>query len=334
MNITESPKQYSSVFKPACFTVSGIDTPQCDVQILNGQNEVLGTKRFRGVTSCRVNAAPYMRTQIDVDPMGDYFTDVYATERSAECKIKCGGKVSQPVHMTAATDTAPTFRLLSDIAPARTIGRGQWDELSFITPDAIVDVTVQMYGDGLDAEISLSGSTAGKEIMTMVVHADDIAEMFAASTGKEPEELEQFTVEIEADGTHVATINYSMDSPQAGMRLGWVNEYGCMDYFSFPVICSRSVTVQKQKILSADGYTITGLRRDESTVVSSGYRKEKEILALSAILSAPKVWRTDGEKPLRMDVATTQVERMRHNRPAELRITLRESQPQVPQTMQ
>jgi len=334
MNITATPQQYSSVFKPACFTISDIDTPQCDVQIMNDANEILGIKRFRGAASCSVNVAPYMRTRIRVEPMPDYFTGLYATARAARCTIKCDTTVSPPVYMTASADTVPTFRLLSNLDSSRRIGRAEWDELSFIAPNAIVDVNILMYGAGESADIGLGGESVGNDMMTLVVCTDDIAEIFAERTGKKAEELEQFTVEIQADYMHVATINYSVDTSQAGMRLGWVNEYGCMDYFSFPVVCSRSVTVRKQKILASGGYAITGQSRDESTVVGSGYRKEDEIRALSAILSSPKVWRTDTDRPQRMDVTTTHVESMLYGRPVEIKITLRESQPPVCRTMQ
>ena len=191
-----------------------------------------------------------------------------------------------------------------------------------------------MYGAQADASIALTGEQLGQDIITTVLRTDDMAEMFAEQTGKKPEELEGFTVEIYADYVHVATLNYRVDDSAGGMRLGWLNRYGVMDYFTFPVVCSRSLAVEKSRVLSGEGYRISGMNTEESAVISSGYRPTDEIRALAAILSSPAVWQIEKDTLTRMDVTTAAMERMRYGQPTEIKITLRNAQSHVPQITQ
>lgn len=327
MNIESTPAQYGSVFGEACFAITGIEDEQCDVQIIRyDTGKTLGVKRFRGVQSCRVNAAPYMRTELDIRPMNDFFTGLYTSGRTVSCAVACGDTMSEAVLLTAAAVETATGKLLSDIASVRSIGHGDWDELSFIAPFSIVEMNILMYGAQASANVNISEDQLGADIIAAVVCTDDIAEMFSQQTGKQPDELEEFTVEIYADYVPVTSVNYRVEPSANGMRLGWVNRYGCMDYFSFPVVCSRSLSVEKSRILSGEGYRTIGINAEESAVVSSGYRPKDEIRALAAILSSPAVWRSEQGVLDRMDITTGQVECMRYGEPTEIRITLRPAQ--------
>lgn len=334
MNIQSETKPYASVFADACFTISGIDTPQCDVDILRyDTGRKLGTKRFRGIESCTVNVAPYMRPQFDIRPMNDFFTGVHPSGRAVSCAIMCEEIMSEHVILTAASTELSVKKLLSDITSPRTIGRGEWDELSFIAPFALIEMNITMSGALADASVTFSGEQLGEDMITAVVCTDDIAEMFAEQTGKQPEELECFTVEITADYTHVATVHYLVEDSDKGMRLGWVNRYGCMDYFSFPIICSRSLSVEKSRILTEKGTRTIGISQRESSVISSGYRPSDDIRAIAAILASPSVWQTDCGMLSRMEITTATVENMRYGEPMEVKITLNRAQAPVPQIM-
>lgn len=336
MNVISYPDQYGSVYADACFSISGLTGDSTDVEILGGDDaRIVGVKRFYKTESCRVNVAPYMRRRFDIRPMNDYFTGLYdSTERAITCAVRCGTQSSESVYLTASSTGVATGRLLSDMPKSRTISSGQWDELSLLSPDEMVVVTIYMHGAGCDASVELTQQTLGADIATIVVDADDIAEMFVAETGKNKELMESFTIEIDSDYAPLATVFYKMDYSGCGERLAWVNRYGCVDYFTFPIVSSSTLSVEKQRIATPDGYRVVGVDSRRSTVLNSGYKSCGEVDALAAILASPRVWKISrGRIVTLMDVQTAQMQCSRYDRPLTVKLTLREAQPAVPQIM-
>ena len=84
-----------------------------------------------------------------------------------------------------------------------------------------------------------------------------------------------------------------------GVRIAWINRYGCVDFWNFDFCRERKLTVEAKKIYTGNaGYKTLGATAETTYTVETRELTQEILAALSQILYSPAVWivGTDGTR--------------------------------------
>lgn len=306
MVVTNFPKPYQSAFREACFTLDGAQTDgNTDVGIFaSGVAEPLGVKRLYGTGAKSVNVAPYLRRLFSPEPLCAKPHAIYeAAGRVVSCRVEVPGFSSAAVPLTFGTEDAPTDAALSARGERVVIRPGERDELSVIASGGRVEPAVLFSVGGVEHRDDSYYAFMTSKPVVMVVDADVAGATFERLTGLPAEEMTEFTVEL-ALGEAVVRRRYAVDrTSRGGVRLAWVNRFGAVDCYTFPVVAEKRISGERTRILSAGGYRTVATASETSEVLVSDQCDTATGEWLSEIWSSPVVWRIAGSEFERVEVA-------------------------------
>lgn len=304
------PKPYQSAFRDACFVLGGLYAfSGMDIEISSLSHLApLGVKRIYTDGTAAVNAAPYIRRLLSPEPMcGDPLGIAVGPGRAVTCRICSGNYVSAVVYLTAGTEDAPVSRILSESPGTAKISFGETDEISVITAGNRARPVISFSHGGVEYTDSSLTAYEGSEMMTLVVNADDVGEVFAGHTGADAGEMTEFTVSLRiAAGSSEVVVSRRYEvvrNTGAGCRLAWVNRYGAVDYYTFPNTVGGNVSGSRERIYTADGYRTVATAAETSETLLSEQCGADGVKWLSEIFSSPAVWRIDGADYEKVEVA-------------------------------
>ena len=86
-------------------------------------------------------------------------------------------------------------------------------------------------------------------------------------------------------------MRYSVKPQRKGAtRMAWISDSGAIEYYTFPLSHKTSHSVEKQAVLTHEGFCSVRGRSRETNSLSSRFEPSATIAALAQITSAPKVW--------------------------------------------
>ncbi len=301
MYVISTPAPYGSIFRSPVFrfgdatSASGIDF---SVNV-SGVSNTVNTKRLYPSGTASVNAAPYLRGQLRIEPLTAYSMNIgFVNSRIARCRVTADGIASPQVPLTGGTEDATPFKVLS-AAPEKSVLRpGECDEIAFITGAGyVVKPFVSMrYGNALSTYSGLMPVT-GDGVIAMPVVMSEVDKLFTQTTGKAAENLVEFTVSLRitpsGGGSDLYLQRfYKVDrNSVGGVRLAWVNRYGSVDYHTFPE--SRGVVFEgnRTRIQTPDGPRTVATAAKCTETFASGPCDPATAEWLAEIFSSPAVWK-------------------------------------------
>lgn len=326
MDFTNIPEQFSGSGKAALYRIEGLPHDAVThVQIIDSDtSEILGVKRFSKRPSVEVNISPYLRSRLAPEPLpGGECSFRMASGRSVAAIVKVGSAVSTERIFTAGVGDVDEYGLQTLMAGPRFISRGEYDEISFVSPGGAADFTVSMIMDDEHCVMRSDEYILDRGPATLVVDVDRLRE-FAAGYGFDFDKCRGLRVCISAAGRDIAEIPYEIVAGAEGSaRVCWLNDLGGIDYFTFRFPQTEEAVAHTSKALGRQAYRSGGLRRERLLSVASEYLPYNSMKALAGLISSPKVWllRSAGFVPV--DILTDSVA-VRSDSLCGMKLTLRE----------
>lgn len=237
----------------------------------------LATKCFVDVNSCRFDITPAVQRNIayrpqhypsGFPPLNDRYLRVEVAARQGAA---AGEEVTAPQcrFFSSTAGLTPAPRLLTTMPLQRILRTDEEEELA-IAADAPVHLTLT------------ARSRKGETVHRFYSPGEGI--VFFHLLGAQYAEAEQ--VEVAAEGCD--PVIYTMAAPLSeGVRLAWRTTLGSLEHYTFPVVHTSSLTADREKQFSREGYRrpVQRLRK-----LVSAYESRPVLEALAELLSAPQVW--------------------------------------------
>ena len=216
---------------------------------------------------------------------------------------------------TAAAAPARTFlpgaeaaeapALLTRMPLNRLIPEGTCDELTLLADSSVTVTVTAQAGDTTTAE-SYRTEEAG-------LH------QFRLDTPDFPG-AETVTVDAGACGTVTYTV---IPALEGALRLAWRSSAGSVEHYTFPVVRTSTIRVDKQRAEGPEGRVAAVVGTDRETLLVSAYESRPILEALAEVAAAPEVWLADGNAYTPADVTTDEAVVSRHGSLSCLEITIR-----------
>lgn len=283
--ITSIPKDFTPIHRGLIFCVESDDVADLEIKILNAESQnVAGTKRFTAVTEAVIDIAPYITrftamrqpligsSRLEELPSDSYY--IIATDGQ-------NSETSDVVIVSCNLDT-PQQGVNTVMPLPRNIVYGEQDDVRLQAPilSTVVAEVVSDRGESLTLEL-LSGSGA------VVLHLS--TEDFSPLT-------KSLTVTLYFNDILNQSFTYSI-IPQYGgsQRVAWVSQSGTIERYTFPVIESQELTVNRHAVTHSGNLKQTVRYTTKRTyTLNSECENTKTIESLSAIIAAERVWFENG----------------------------------------
>lgn len=325
------PENYQGAYADLLYGISDAN-PQQPVEVaVYGESAArpVGVKRLRGQAEYTVNIAPYMRRQLDPVPQYMPRCVVYNPEgRVAEGQITVGTETTAIRCFTAGIKGARMMELMSEAPLEQSIAPGETDELSVIAPfDEPTFFYGYLYTEDNSEEFVFSRAALGTgKPFCLAVNMDEVAQ-WAAVSGRQGslEGYAQLVVCLERNGVVSPVRRYRLRRPDGRtMRLCWVNPLGGIDFYTFAVCAKTTVTAEKSRAYTRDGFTVYGSHGRTEWELRSQYEGHTEAEWLAGVIASPRVWICRGQSFVPADVVTDRIE-FSAAAPVSITIRVRES---------
>lgn len=300
MKFTLLPKTYSSYREPLIYEFDTQAAPaDVEVRVVEATTgEVIGRKMLYGVSTARVDIAPFVRRAAEVKlPDKVEYSQMLTTGVQIKVKVEVAGVSSSARNFIAAKiDTSKThFMLLSEQISRRTMARDEFDIIPFYSsPDAVVEVLVEAMGKSY-GYLTLEHATGGQAAVAVT----------ALDFDDGPEELR---VTFKVDGEVEAELEYELKANLRGARrLAWLNSSRSPELYTFPMRKSVLVESVRHHIESMLGREAAAVERNGELKVLSAYEPQAQLEALGRIIHSERVWLVEGCVPSRVELRAERV---------------------------
>ena len=314
VNFYEVPDEYSSVFSPLVYRLSGIAAGETvEVAVArSGDERPLGMKRIVGGDGASVNISGYVRRCLSPSPFPADILSLDVDEgRCVTVLLAAGGAVSAGRTYTCAAVPLSYMDLLTAMPDRRRIAWDESDEISVLPGGGALRYRWKVTGTGGAYEYESEDYDAPFGIVSLAFGMPAVAAALAGR-GLRKEDYDVVEVDIVRLGESIARVVYDIaERPEGAVRLCWLNVFGGFDYHTFGTPSGEYLVVERSDADYAD--TAPRFRgRWRRQELTSGYMPRAWIEALAGITASPLVWRVDeegfipvnvqaGEIPLRSD---------------------------------
>ena len=294
MQFTQIPQQLAPLGGEIRYAVEQNAAGNLDIRIVEEDSEkLLGAKRFAETTSADFDAAPILRRAVRFVPQTGSTGFQPTANRTVTARVEALETGSETIAATAPARTflpgnetpeAPCIRTTMPLE--RLIPEGAADELTLWSDEACVVTVSGHSADSVTAENYQSEST-GLQIFRL-----DTRDFPACET-------------LTVDAGECGVVRYTViPATQEAVRMAWRSRCGSIEHYSFPVMRSTTLRVSRQRAETADGHLVTAVETDRETELVSAYEIPEMLETLAGIVTAPQVWRVDGEAYTPVDVVT------------------------------
>lgn len=298
MTFSQIPSQYAPLGAEVLYAVEHSAAEDLDIRIADRSGSTLyGTLRFVASAAARFDAAPFLRRALHFLPVVSDTGFYAATGRTVTATVAVGPSGTLP-DGAAATAPERTFlagrtqvaapALLTTLPLQRLIPEGARDELTLLAPDSgTVKATVTARSADTMTAQSYSAFLKGPVLFVL-----DTRDFPGADT---------LTVEI--DG--FATVEYTVvPAAEQAVRVAWRSSAGSVEQYSFPVVRTTTVQVEKLRAEGPEGLVAVPRRREATRTLVSAYETEAMLTALAELVESPEVWVVGEDSCTPIDVAT------------------------------
>lgn len=305
MRIIITPQQYSGAFSDLIYKIDECNSQQVtEVEIwCSSKAEPVGMKRFIGDDTYIINTSNYVSRFLDVNPIiSDNCEIISSTNRTVQTKIKIGNVYSAERSVTAGCIASEFTKAMSNSPYFLDIAPGESDEISVMAYPRNIGANITIYGEGIKSTITFPNVSATLDVCTFVFNMDNIATLFSITDWNKIWEME---VNVLANTSTIISRRYNIKrNTSIATRLCWLNPYGAIDYYTFPITLSRQVKASKSKIYSQFGYATYGNTAETVTALKTAYESPSTLEWLAEIITSPRVWIIDNKTLTPVDVVS------------------------------
>ena len=298
MNFTQIPPLYAPLGAEAVYVVEDSAADDLDIRISDTSGLTLyGTLRFAATSAARFDIAPFLRRALHFELVvrGTGFHP--ATGRSVEAMVAAGRVGTLPDGAMATVPGRPFLAgkecatapaLLTTFSLQRLIPEGASDELTLLAPDSgpVKATVTARSADSLSAQ-SYTSKSGGPVLFVL-----DTRDFPGAGT---------LSVGIEGIGT----VEYAVvPAAEQAVRLAWRSSAGSVEQYSFPVVRTASVQVEKLRAEAPEGTVPLLVGREVRRTLVSAYETEEVLMALAEVIESPEVWVVGAKACTPIDVLT------------------------------
>ncbi len=322
------PDDYSSAYTGATFLIESSSTTQPRiVEVIDSQlNETLGFRRVQYLNNNKINIARYLARALDPQPILSRGWQV-PEGRTVEAQLLAEGVATDSRIFTASLTNLTEDRVLSSLNH-RTVTSGDVDEIALFAGAGQLTLSVAFGADRPNRQIVAMRNHSGG-LISYVFEVEAVLGL-----ANRPDEVRQFWLYVMLAGKTIARLRYSLIPATAqSVRLGWLNPYGAIDYHTFRSL-GRLLRTEKERVVT--GHTMQKVSTTRSSyvwedVLSSGYLPAATAVALSGVLSSPRVWRIDEGGVQSVDVTEEIGAVSDEGQLSVLRFSVREAEPRQTQ---
>ena len=318
------PDNYSSAYTGAIYTIDDTTTTQPQiVEVLDSQRgETLGFRRVQYLNNNKINIARYLARALNPKPILGSGWSV-PEGRTVEAQLLADDSSTEKRIFMASLSNLTEDRLLSSLTH-RTVSPSDLDEISLFASAGQLTITVAFGADSPTQQIVALRKHSGG-LISYVLDVENILR-FAGN----PDEVRQFWIYISLDGKTIGQLRYSIvPATSQSVRLGWLNSYGAIDYHTFRSL-GRLLRSEKERVMTGQSVLRVSTIRSSyvwEEVLSSGYLPAATAVALSGLLSSPRVWRVEDGEAYLVDVTEEMVAVSDEEQLSALRFSVREAEP-------
>ncbi len=316
----EIPDDYSSAYSGALYRLCDmLGASSVDVEIIDvDRGETLGIRRLRHLEDGLLNIAGYLSRALDPQPLPEMGMGwQLPVGRDVGVCLLSGDLLTDPCRFVASLEGLRECRLLSDLRH-RSLAPGERDELSLLLPACHVEAQASVCGDV--QRVVVAAADHGGGLLSLALDGSALVELLPADT-------EAVEMDVVVDGRPVASLCYLLGAPMSdGVRLGWLNRYGAVDYFTFRAL-QRHLVCDKESVMTPSGALTVSSRGSAEWLLSSGYLSCHDATAVAELLCSPRVWLMEGATATPHQITDHSVVVSRNDQLSELRFSLRSSQP-------
>ena len=267
-------------------------TESADVSVINAEDDTaVATLRFAQTAFISLDIAPYVQRMFDPRPADGPAGISIDRGRTVTVVVAVAGKRT-PERRFTMLHVGSRPRLLTTMPARRTISAGESDEVAIYAPD----------GGRLTVN---TASDSGTESQTIELAADSSIRRLNIATRELPADFNTIDVVFEA-GEWTERLHYDrVLRPRNAVRLAWTAASGAIERYTFHVRRTTK-SVAKESFCNRDGHRTASVACRKSALAVSDYEPAATIEALEEILSARRVWRTDGERAEMVEVVSTE----------------------------
>ncbi|MDR0754545.1 MAG: hypothetical protein LBF04_04070 [Prevotellaceae bacterium] len=261
MTIT-APSNYSSINKPVIFHIEK-DTPEIIDIFIEGY-----IKQMNGM-SIDINVADYYRQWFNFIPLTEGSYTGHESGRTATAFISTGNSTSNGITLLQSIDTVNINGFLT----------GQ--KKQYAKQEEILEITAL---SDTAYQIIISPDNTGAIV---AANAEFVSGYGVLAFNALPD---KFYAIMKINDNIVDIVEYENINYPCGYRLAWINRYGAIDSYYFQHCIEESLTVTKDKIYSADGYTVTAIKGERKLTVSTKKITQQSAQILSDILTSQRLF--------------------------------------------
>lgn len=279
MNITKLSNNLTPIREGIFF---GIDTESSTpeniaVEVVNTTSgEVVATQQIRGVTTAKINIAPYLAHAIEQNPTSQPNSSM-AEAPTATFHIRIGEVQSDSVTVSVNSHSLTPDTIISSMPSKRRMAYGEHDEVLICCQKNSLIKALLTSDKGEEVAIEYVTNSG---IATLFISTED----FGTSTRK-------LSVELSCNGEVFGTLDYTVaPTTSQATRLVWLSELGSVERYTFPITnkCHRSIS--KRLVRTEDTLLTVRSTTREIETLASRYESRATIEALIQAASAIKVW--------------------------------------------
>ena len=329
MNIVKFPTQYASAFNEAICRISATPDEIVELDLYDhAGTSIIGRRRFCGDNSYDVNLAYCAQSQLNITPLTTVQCG-FAVPTGRAINVTVGaGSLRRSTVLTGGQRTCFSYEKLSDSPDVLDIATNEWDEIAVIAEggsiqaDAIVEKPAAM-------TVELATKSDAQGLLVFALKMADLLVKLQAAGKSSLEPDERFKIRIsDSDGYVLAEQGYRIVSPSTdNVRLCWWNALGQIDYYTMRRVQEVRYNLQKERMLTSDGYKMTACRREREMRVVSDFLSSEFIEWLSEIASSPRVWVLENGRFVRVEVVDEAV-KLSGTGPVQIDLILKYNEPE------
>lgn len=295
ITFTNIPQNGASFNKALIYEFeSDTDLEQVEIKIMDDTGAVIGDKIISGtITSGRIDIAPYVKRAATYN----------IPQSVAQCGlIDLGGSVKVIVEVEGTTSEQRSFLsadvemgeeviFLTDQMIKRVIAPDEFDVVGVINPtttplDIIIEICDDVYGCIMSRSLTISGQY--RQYGICLTPQEFPTEILGFAT--------YLLIKLRHGNRYLDVIEYEIrDNFSTAKRIGWINEHGAPEFYTFPLRKSLLVESTRKHMESLWGREAAALESDNELKMISAYEPQQQLQALAKILSSPKVWLQNSE---------------------------------------
>ena len=232
---TSIPENGASYQKPLIYEfLSNTEVEQVEIRVLTNNGEEIARKVIHGaMTEGKIDIAPYVRRAVKYNiPENVTNCGVIDIGGSIAISVQIEDAISdERVFMAATMDLTKPITLLTDQSLDRAFTTEEFDMIGFVNTttkpiNAVIELCDDTYGCMTYKTLS---SAVPFRLQAICVTPREFSEEFLAMA-------KYILVKLQHDGKNLGYVQYDIrENLSTARRIGWLNEYGAPELYTFPM---------------------------------------------------------------------------------------------------